>query len=68
MVLWPLRRAATIGGHCEKYFRKMAHTNPKVSVRRLTMHSFPRVPVKHSFYYSRGVRYLCPLLCLQPTG
>lgn len=34
------------------YFHDKTHTNAEVSVGRLTTSSFPRVPVKHGFYYS----------------
>lgn len=39
----------------EKNFHDKTHTNAKVSVDRLATSSFPRVPVKHSFYYSERI-------------
>lgn len=38
----------------EKNFHDKTHTNAKVSVDRLAS-SFPRVPVKHGFYYSERI-------------
>lgn len=39
----------------EKNFHDETHTNAKVSVGRLATSSFPRVPVKHGFYYSERI-------------
>lgn len=46
---------AVIMRTCYENFHDKTYTNAKVSVGRLATSSFPRVPVKHGFYYSKRI-------------